>query len=163
MHAPDHTGTRIFWLQFIILSRALSPRPLLTKGHGFWRRNFKNGSEQVQRATVVTNGGFHFNQSSRFFVLPKQITYSSAYSRNEMGILELNLKYRKVTPVHPFKLTVSLCFSNLKPLNLCSSPTWTIKGRSSCFAIELSNESSRILVASWIGLSNVFTTLAKNK
>ena len=77
----------------------------------FWtkliRSKLNNGSEHVYRANAVTNCGFHFNQSSRLFVLTKQITYCT--HGNEMGALELNLS----TSVHPFKLTVSLCFSNL--------------------------------------------------
>lgn len=44
-------------------------------------------------------------------------------------------------------------------VNLTKPRTWTIKGRSSYFVVEILNKSSRKFVASWIGLSNVFTTL----
>ena len=63
----------------------------------------------VRPWNAVTNGGFHFNQSSRAILCADQ-TDHVLYSRKRDGSPWIKLKYRKVTSVHFFKLTVSLCF-----------------------------------------------------
>lgn len=125
-------------------------------------------SERVYGATAATNGSFHFNQKSRFLVLTKPIMPS----QNKIGgTFEFNKSTEREvqsTDLSLFLYThgAAVLLASEQVLKLSKYRTWMIKGRSSCFVVEIPEKSSRVFVSMLIvliGLSNVFSTLVKHR